>query len=414
MKESLSAEEREALLAEVRNYLPAFLKPSATVQEDPVGDVRELLDLDQRDLDRVIAVHGCLDPAVLAFGEALEEGLDHPLAGKAAATVLSQSVRGQIDWQGTLKHRARAPGELASYSVREPGRTFDTPENRALAWLLGSLEKRVDEATAWRVQKPPAGQEDLTLAQRIDRLREQLAAARRRPWVRALQEEKPTAATLGALRDARSDFYRRQLLPALEAVLRLSRPSGELLTRVLAERYFRPEDDGTLFEVAVALRLARAFADLTPHLRRRLLLGEGRSSFATYSLDDGAEISLAYQVWPDDEHSMRRRLIKRHGLAEREVELKPDIIIIRRGPSPDTVILELKASRKASYLRQGLEELLAYLGDRPDLWGGKPMGWLVAPASEAFETAAADDSFPLWVLSADEVALAATARFVTA
>jgi hypothetical protein len=412
-KESLAPEERQALLDEVRSYLPAFLERGATLQEDPAGDVRELLDLDQRDLDRVVAVHTCLDPAVVAFGEALAEGLDHPMAGSSATATVSQSVRGRIDWQQTLRHRARAPGERASYAVREPGKTFDTPENRAIVWLLDSLERAVDEATAWRVKKPPIELEERRWWQRIDALRRQLAAARRVAWLQGVRAEKPTPATLRGLRSGRNVFYREKTVAAMEVVRRLAEPSPETLTALLAERYFRPRDDGTLFEVAVALRLARAFAELSPHRRQpRLMMGDGKSSFASYAFDDGSEVSLACQAWPDDEKSMRRRFVKRHGLAKQEADARPDIIIVRRGSVNDAVILELKASQDASYLRKGLEELLAYLADRPDLWGEQPAGWLIAPLSSAFEGAEADTGFPLWVLSAEEVASAATARFV--
>jgi hypothetical protein len=217
---------------------------------------------------------------------------------------------------------------------------------------------------------------------------------------------------LRTLGSTHSHFYRHTALPAMKSVLALADPSPEVLTAALAERYFRPEEDGTLFEVAVALRLARGFAECSPHPRRaRLMMGDGRSSFASYLFDDGSEVSLAYQAWPDDGHSMRRRFVKRHRLAKRAAEARPDIVIVRKGAGEDAVILELKASRDPSYLRGGLEELLAYLADRPDLWGGRPAAWLVAPASPAFEPGDADSSFPIWILSADEVAARATARF---
>ena len=142
-------------------------------------------------------------------------------------------------------------------------------------------------------------------------------------------------------------------------------------------------------------------------------MGEGRSSFASYAFDDGSEVSLACQAWPDDAQSMRRRFAERHCLGKRPSSARPDIIIVlvREEPVADAVVLELKASRDASYLRKGLEELLAYLADRPDLWGAEPAGWLVAPSSPAFAEKEADSEFPLWILSAEEVASAATARF---
>jgi hypothetical protein len=410
---SLSPAEREALLAEVVSYLPAFLRRDATEQEDPAGDVRELLDLADEDRDRVVAVHICLDSDVRAFGAALERGLARPLAGARPQAVVGQSVRGPIDWGATGRLRAMSPGERASFVVREPRAAYDTPENRALAWLLQRLESRIDAATHWPVSEPD-GEEELTWSEKIDLLRAQVAAARRTPWLASIRSEAPTANTLVRLRSARLTFYSELLRAAIESVLRLSRPTPAVLTEVLSKRYFVPQRDSLLFELAVALRLARAFKEVSPRKRRtRLLVGEGKSTYARYSFDDGSEVRLAYQSWPDAGETVRQRLGARHGLAVGRGF--PDIFIVRKAEEgDDTAILELKASLNPSTLRGGLGELLAYLGDRPNLFAVFPAGWLVAPASAPFTAAAADTAFPLWIVSADEVAGAAVARFAPA
>jgi hypothetical protein len=411
-KESLPADERQLLIAEVRSYLPAFLRRNASLQPDPAGDVRELLSLEREDLNRVVAVHQCLAPAVLSFGEALEGGLRHPLSQQQLTAEVSQAIRGPIDWAATTRQRARAPAEVARYAVRQPSSSnYDTAANRAVVWLLGCLARLVDEAMFWSTKKPV---QDVGpgWAGRIEILREQVAAAQQIPWLSRLRAERPTAWVLRGMRAARSSFYAQDLPAAIESVLRLNEPSPEALTAVLSERYFQPDDDGTLFEVAVALRLARAFEDLSPKERRtRLLMGDGRSSFARFAFDDGSEVSLAYQAWPDGQETMRRTFVKRHGIGKSPRDSIPDLIILRRGAREDAVILELKASSDAPYLRRGLQELLAYLADRPDLWGEQPAAWLVAPSSEAFTRADADDSFPIWVLDAGGVAEAATDRF---
>jgi hypothetical protein len=415
-KESLSEPEREALLAEVRSYLPAFLQRGASEQPDPAGDVRELLRLDQEDLDRVVAVHQCLASPVLRFGEEVEAGLRRPLSQQTLAAEASQAIRGPIDWQGTIRQRGRAPGEVAKYSVfQSSSSTYDTVENRVLVWLLDRLEELVDKAVFWTRKASPPAVAELGWSQKIERLGDQLAAAKQVPWLAKLSAQRPLPWVLQNMRASRSRFYAEVVPAAIESVKRLSQPSAEALTAVLSERFFRPQDDGTLFEVAVALRLVRAFDDLSPKLRQtRLLMGEGRSSFARFAYEDGSEVSIACQAWPDDEKTMRRRFVKRHQIGRQPRDGIPDLIIVRRGAGDDAVILELKASSNSAYLRRGLQELLAYLADRPDLWGKAPAGWLVAPPSDAFVEAEGDESFPLWVLGADAVAGAATDRFVNA
>lgn len=415
-KESLPDGERQALLREVRSYLPAFLRRGATEQPDPAGDVRELLSLEKEDLDQVVAVHQCLAPAVLRFGETVEAGLRRPASQQTFAVENSQAIRGPIDWVATGKERARVPGEVARYAVRQPSSsTYDTVENRALVWLLDRLDELVDKAVFWAIRKSDAGADgtELGWSEKIEELKGQLAAARQVPWISGLVAEYPTSWVLRSLRAARDRFYAEVLPAAIDSVTRLNEPSDAALTAILSERYFQPEDDGTLFQVAVALRLAKAFEALCPNPRRtRLLMGDGRSSFARFAFEDGSEVSLAYQAWPGNQETMRLSFGKRHKIRNSRRSI-PDLIILRQGSTEDAVILELKASTKEKTLRGGLEELLAYLADRPDLWGARPAGWLVAPASEAFEGAAADSSFPIWILDADTVAAAATDRFVT-
>jgi hypothetical protein len=408
------AEEHAKLLAEVREYLPLFLHRGATEQHDPVGDVCELFDLEPEDLARVTAVHQCLDPAVLALGAALREGLRRPVAASIRPPEVAQSVSGPIDWAGTVGRRALEGGNSSIFVVRGARRIFDTSENRALVWLLKQLTASVDGAVTWVSGKGGGeGQRsrDRDWSRRIATLRGQLADASRVPWLSAIGIEAPTPATLRSLRATRSEFYAQRVAPALESVLDLTNPSAEVLTEVLSRRYFRPEETWRLFEVAVALRLVRAFAARSPHRRKtRLLVGEGRASFARYSFAGGSEVTLMYQAWPErDEPSMRRRLGKRHALGSRES--RPDIFVVRSGPDPDAVILELKASFDAGYLRDGLTELLGYLADHPGLWASQPSGWLVAPASGAFRDEKADPASPLWIVSADRVASAVADRF---
>ncbi len=89
---------------------------------------------------------------------------------------------------------------------------------------------------------------------------------------------------------------------------------------------------------------------------------------------------------------------------------RPDLYISRCGAAPDAAVLELKATTSASYLGAGLSQLLGYLAERPGAWTTPPSGWLVAPTSPAF-IAADPNGAELWVVSADEVAAAAVARF---
>jgi hypothetical protein len=413
---AFSARERDKLLAEVREHLPAFLHRGATEQHDPVGDVRELLNLEKEDLSRVISVHECLASDVQAFGAALRDDLRRPITASVRPPEPSQSVRGPVDWGATVSRRALEAANPFLFVVRPAQRLFDTPENRALAWLLEELRAATSVAlsgsSGFGESAEPSPYDRDGWSERIELLRARLEEARRVYWLRGVRAEAPTTMTLKRLRAARQEFYAVRLAAALEVALRLANPSAEVLTEILAQRYFRPERTWLLFELAIALRLARAFAAQSPQRRKtRLLVGGGRSSFARYDFGDAGELALFYQAWPRGSgQSIRRDTGDRHGL--RRSSSRPDIVIVGTGRLSDAVVLELKATYSSGYLGSGLSQLLGYLAEWPDLWTRQPAGWLVAPASEAFQDRPAVLNEPLWMLSAERIGRAAVERFL--
>jgi hypothetical protein len=216
---------------------------------------------------------------------------------------------------------------------------------------------------------------------------------------------------LARLGEARSQFYRRVGEAARTVQRWREQPSGDDLVELLCERWFEPTRDAELFEVAVALRIASAFAGVSPRRRRmRLLVGGETPSapFARYDLPDGDAVSLWYQHWPHESGpSAHADALRRHGVSAKPTQ--PDLIIDRTGAQADAIVIELKASRSRSYLTRGLSQLLGYLRERPHLFDRIPAGWLVAPRGGPF--APADPDGLLWVLDADEVATRVLERF---
>jgi hypothetical protein len=406
------AAERAQLLDEVRDYLPAFLSAASTQQYDPVGDVRELLRLDDVDLRRVIAVHLCLTDPVKAFFQALPQGLRRPMASSTRPAVVSQAVRGPIDWGATIRTRAMSAGDPSLFVVRPARRIFDIPENRALAWLLQRLDSYLRRAASSAVAAE-YDEEAARWAQQLAGYRSRLLLTRRHPWLREVQAERPSAATLRRLRAARTAFYARHIPDAVLTVMRYGEhPTENELTELLTQRYFRPTEDWRLFEVVVALRLARAFAERSPEKRRaRLLVGTSGAAYARYVLDDGDEVRLHYQSWPPSAGaSLHAQARDRHQL--KAGPSRPDLFIARMGKAPDAAVLELKATRSGGYLGEGLSQLLGYVKERSGAWTRNPSGWLVAPASTAY-VAAEPTNAEVWMVSADDVAQAAVDRFAS-
>jgi hypothetical protein len=408
----LAPGEREAFLDEIRNQLPAFLSAAATEREDPAGDVQELLNLRREDLRRVIAVHLALSDPMADFIAGLPHGLRNPRTSSERPLVSSQAVRGPIDWPATIRDRATSGWDATRYVVRPARRIFDIPENRALVWVLDRLDAEL-RRVAPAESDPITGVHASGWFGRVVEMRARIQVAKRHHWVRGIPAERPEARTMQALLAARTRFYKQLLPTAIEQLHRFveREPTGADLTELLCSRYFEPDRDWRLFELLVALRLARAYSARSASKRKsRLLVGAGRAPFARYVMADGSEIRLWYQAWPHDVGASTHDDARAHYEIDAG-QARPDLVIqrVRDGETIDALLLELKASRSGSTLGSGLLQLLGYLKDRPGLFSARPAAWLVAPPSTAFVSKNHGDR-ELWVVDSEAVANAAVAR----
>ena len=400
------------LLDEVRQSLPAFLYKGASEQHDPVGDVRELLNLEEDALRKVLAVHQCLDKAVLRFGETCVNAMRHPITSTERPPEVSQVVRGPVDWGQTVRRRSLEAGNSSLHVIRAAERVYDVPENQTVAWLVETISARATVAGS----EPSDAEDDEQKGwfARIVALGVQMRLAGQAAWLSKVKPRRPDARTLQRLASARSAFYAQDVYDAASVVLKLESVDEDSLTEVLAKRYFRPTETWRLFEVAIALRLAHGFSKASAEKRKtRLLEGGGRAPYARYVMSDGSEIRLCYQHWPAGAGggSLRWTTAQRHGF--KPGFSRPDLFIAKSEPNPDAAILELKATRSAGYLGQGLSQLLSYLGERPGLFTRLPAGWLVAPESGTYSEAEAESDKELWVVGSENVAERAIQRFAS-
>lgn len=409
----LPAEQVEAMLDEVRSYLPAYLSSPARVHRQTLEDVRQLLRLEMADVRRLVAIHVCLSSQVTGFLDALPEGMRHAPAASARTAAATRAVRGSIDWGGTVRQRSMTGNDRTLFATRTAERDFDTGENRVVAWLVSAIDRALRIAAgSWAGDEPGTPgllKDDLTA------MRAKVARARKLKQLESIDAGPPSPRAVGTLRTSRRAFAREHVAPVAELMLRADDPGPEVITEILCELFFEPDAAWRLYELLIALRLARAFDDpalgLVPRPMRLLRGAANPGAYATYRLPDGGTVELTYQGWPKDATpSTRWQAAASHGLKTKAS--LPDLLVIRRASDKrivDVIVLELKASLRGKYLAQGLSQLLGYLGEHPELLAQRPAAWLVAP-DEAFTAADAEAGSPLWIVGAAEVGKRATTR----
>jgi hypothetical protein len=409
------ADERTAYLDEVREHLPAFLSEVAYDRAEPLADVSALLNLQQEDLDRVVDTHLAFTEPIIEFVKALPEGLRRPLSSSLRPPVISQAVRGPVDWAATHRARYQQGGNQALFVVRPAERIFDTPENQALLWFLQELRIRIEKVRPVERDSSGVMQPGESWWPHVIEMSRDLEEGLRPRWLAAVKPTRPTPLVLSRLSSSRQAFYAELLPAAIETMQRYTEePGPEEITELLCQRYFEPRLNWQLFELVVALRLTRAFEQRLGTKRSpiRLLVGREQHPFAQYDLPGGDVIRFWYQGWPKIEtRSLLKEARTRHQLGAGSS--RPDFVLERRSGDVlvDSILLEVKASRNERTLGAGLLQMLGYINERPDFWPQSTPGWLVAPKSETFQPGDAEGE-PLWMVDIEGVAAAAADRLL--
>lgn len=406
---SMDASLRAVMLSEVQSLLPAFLSAASVEREGPLNAAVELLGLRESDLRRVLAVHVMLSAPVRELTAELPTAVRQPLTSSVRARVAGRTVTSGIDWAATARHHATSSPLGAIWVTRPASRIFDIPENRALAWVLRTLEERGTMAI------PPTGDVPASWGDEIHATMGLVHRVRRTAWLEGVPAIWPGNDAYFRLSADRRGFYRIRVANAARYLRHiLLTPTSEEIVQALSERYFEPRQDWKLFEIAILMRITRALTDIGAKLTPiRLFHDSGSGPFARFRINAAREVRLWYQSWPAATAPSELEDAARHyELAS--AGNRPDIVIelLFAGESRRALILELKASASSAYLSSGLSQLLAYLKDRPRLTSEPASGWLVAPASAGF-VSKPPNRRALWITSADEVADAVAAAAQT-
>lgn len=412
----------EKLVKEIASSFSVYL--SRGIQLDPIlqdidptlniENLDELLDIhfllsgkelspetEQRPPQLNVDVPVTLDIGVMDFMSLLQRRLRRLHTTTERETrVFKGELRGQIDWQETIKtqYRAGNPEELM-FACELTEETIQMPENMVLWELLTTIRDAHSRAVDLIEDKNKASWFDPWSGESV--LKNQLEKGLSDIHLSELEDTKIriTDRTIRTVSEARSPLYREaaDLLGWYRQLKRHNIDSSEAQA-LLGRRLFYPDPERedydevpTLFELYWVFKLLEAY----DNPRLRLITGatdliaawrESESQYELYHDWTGSD-TLTFKPpifdredlhdYSGDDRYLRRldhllNLQTRSTEAvfgrrrpSRPEELRPDFVLVRRDRKTETIdqiaIGEVKYTRNPSTAADGLEELLEYM-----------------------------------------------------
>lgn len=372
-----TSDDYRQVLESVEEHLWLFVQENAALHR-PRQIVGSLAQLSLRDVRLLQCVHFLLSPTVQ---KCLHE--DCPLllqrlaqSNGSATTEARGAVKGNIDWNQTLKRRmSRGYADPTLFVTRTPVKVYDLPEMQALKYLLTQITALCLEALGGI---PPADQ-----AQAFEegqKWKRGLAGSYhfantllKHVSLRNVQmPEKITDRMLQRVRCARNNRF-QSVYHALTLFRNLFvRQQPEALRASFAEGVLKPLSQDTLYELYVLFQTMARLEKRGWQRDALRLVGSGKGTIAHYA-QDGAAVGLYYQTLPAAfaGKSLYADLLRKHGI---DPSLRrPDMVLEFHAGPRQYMLLEVKRTKNKSYIVDSLYKVFGYLKDFGHFFDAQPL-----------------------------------------
>ncbi len=367
MTDCWTDEDYNEVLGFVEKYLWLFVQQNAAIHK-PEQIVCNLTQLNHRELRLLQLIYFLLSESVQRSVKESTPRLLRRLAKSTdrMTTELKGSVRGNVDWNLTLKRRGGAGYSNSTVFVtRIASKTYNLPEVQALKYLLTQINRLCVEVLG----KIPEEGETLTYEpnnkwkDQVCSLYHLSSTFLKNTYLRDIDLPiKITDMMLQKVRCARSNDFK-----IVYESLRLYRKlflqaEQETLRNCLAQGVLKPLSRDTLYEVYILLVTITSLEQTgwsREHLR---LIGYGKGAVAHYKAGD-TTLRLYYQTLPTTfaQNSLYTDLLRKYGL---DVSLRrPDILIEFDSDRSNFKLLEIKRTEDRRYIVESVYKVFGYLKD---------------------------------------------------
>jgi hypothetical protein len=279
---------------------------------------------------------------------------------------LKGSVRGNVDWNLTLKRRGGAGFSNSTVFVtRVVSKTHDLPEVQALKYLLTQINRLCLEVLG----KIPQEEETLTYEPNKKWKDEILSLYHlsntflKNTYLRDISlPTKITDMMLQRLRCARSNHF-KIVYDSLRLYRKLFlQAEQETLRNCFVQGVLKPLSRDTLYELYILLVTIASLEQAGWSREYLRLIGYGKGAVAHYRHDDTI-LRIYYQTLPTTfaQNSLYTELLRKYGL---DVSLRrPDILLEFDANKCDFKLLEIKRTQDKRYIVESVYKVFGYLKD---------------------------------------------------
>jgi len=362
-------EDYNEVLSFVEKYLWIFVQENAAIHK-PEQIICNLAQLNQRELRLLQLVYFLLSESIQ---KSVKESTPHLLRRLAQSTdrmtaELKGSVRGNVDWNLTLKQRLRTGfSNPTAFVTRLPVKTYDLPETQALKYLLSHTNQLCLEVLG-NISEPEE-EENLSFESnnkwkaQIRSLYHSTSIFLRNTYLRKIEIPiKITDLMLQKVRCARNPQF-KNIYRSLRLYRRLFvQEEQETLRDCFSQGVLKPLNRDTLYEVYI-LFVTMASLEQTGWIREHFrLIGYGKGAILHYK-HDNTTLQVYYQTLPASfaQNSLYTNLLRKYKI---DVSLRrPDILLEFNAETCDFKLLEVKRTQNRRYIVDSVYKVLGYLKD---------------------------------------------------
>ena len=365
MSDCWTSEDYNEVLDFVEKYLWLFVQENSAIHK-PKQIVCNLTQLNYHQLRLLELIYFLLSVSVQKSVRECTPSLLRHLAQSTdrVTTKLKGSVRGNVNWNLTLKHRlSKGLSDRTLFVTGVPNKTYDIPEMQALKYLLTQINRLCIEVLG---NIPESGEisykHNKKWKEEIRCLYYLTSNFLKNTYLREISlPGKITDMLLQKLRCARNSNF-KIIYNSLRLYRRLfSQQENETLRDCLAQGVLKPLNRDTLYEVYILFVTLTSLEQAGWNRENLKLIGYGKGAVAHYTFEN--KILRVYYQIPTTlaQNSLYIDLMKQYGL---DVSLRrPDILLEFDNNKCDFKLLEVKRTQDKRYILDSFYKVLGYLKD---------------------------------------------------